>query len=116
MKQEHIEKMRAARQQARRTVAEYLQQMVDAGVDKDTIRQAKVRLSQMPESLRLRYSKAVLGKASAQSRIKSFCVECQGYQKLEVANCTDKGCPLYGLRPIYVSKSKRPCASKGDSS
>ncbi len=104
MDQAHIDKMQAARRETPPTVEEYCQQFVDAGVDKETVHQARIRLQQMNLSLRLTYSRIILNKASSKVRIKAFCTECMGYEKYEVADCTDKGCALYGVRPIYRRK------------
>ena len=107
MDQAHIDKMQAARRETPPTVDEYCQQFTDAGIDSETIRQARVRLKQMNLSLRLTYSRVILGTASSKVRIKCFCTECMGYEKYEVAGCTDKGCALYGVRPIYRAKTSK---------
>lgn len=107
MDQAHLDKMNAARRKTAPTVDEYCQQFVAAAIDEETIRQARIRLEQMNLSLRLTYSRIILGKASSKVRIKAFCIECMGYEKFEVADCTDKGCALYGVRPIYKRKQSK---------
>ena len=56
------------------------------------------RLAQMQPTMRGAYRSAMRGR-SAKSGIKSFCYECMGYVRAEVAACTDLGCPLYPYRP-----------------
>lgn len=58
----------------------------------------KKRLSQMPETMRSTYLKAVSGKSLA-AAVKAHCQECVGYQKDEVTKCTSTACPLYHYRP-----------------
>lgn len=68
-------------------------------------RQAAIddRLSQMPESSRRTYIKAVKGKGLRAS-INAMCQECCGWQRVEVHLCTDLGCPLYAVRPYQQLK------------
>ena len=56
------------------------------------------RLRQMPVSCRATYRRAVSGK-SLRSAINSQCLECCGWDRREVAACTDTGCPLWAVRP-----------------
>jgi hypothetical protein len=60
------------------------------------------RLKQMPVSLRKTYEKSFTSKAAA---IKSFCIECTGYERKSVRECTDTGCPLWPHRP-YQKKDE----------
>lgn len=64
------------------------------------------RLEQMPESYRNVYRKAVSGKSKA-AGLKSFCLECVGWQRNEITACSDEGCPLWPYRP-YRSGSRAP--------
>jgi hypothetical protein len=59
----------------------------------------KDRLSQMPKTGRSTYLRAVGGR-SPKSAIKAFCLECVGWQRAEVARCTDLACPLWAYRPF----------------
>lgn len=43
--------------------------------------------------------------------IKAQCLECQGYDRLGVATCTAKGCPLWLLRPAS-SRTPKDSASQ----
>ena len=108
MEKEHIERMQAARPDRQPTVAEYCEKIFSSGVDAITLKQAKSRLENMNKSLRHTYTRVIIGEGSAKMRIKCFCIECMGYEKYEVAGCTDKGCPLYGARPVLQKRSKMP--------
>ena len=83
------------------TVDKYCQKITDAGFDEARVRQARVRLEQMGQTLQNLYFQCVMDKAPPRSRIKMFCIECMAYQRREVPLCTDKGCPLYGERPTF---------------
>lgn len=56
------------------------------------------RLEDMPESYRANYLKAVEGK-SRPCAVKAMCLECMGWQRIEVKNCPSIACPLYNYRP-----------------
>lgn len=58
------------------------------------------RLSQMPKHCRKTYLRAIGGR-SPKSAIKSFCLECTGWQRAEVIHCTSLACPLWPYRPFY---------------
>ena len=52
----------------------------------------------IPNVHKANYAKALRGR-SMRSGIKAFCLECVCYQKEEIRNCTDDGCPLFKYRP-----------------
>ena len=58
------------------------------------------RLEQMPKSCRAGYLRATRGEASPRQAIKSSCLECVGWERVEVRRCTDLGCPLWMYRPF----------------
>lgn len=60
--------------------------------------EVKKRLSNMPDVYRGIYKKAMTGK-SFRFAIHAQCLECVQWQRIEVAKCTDLGCPLYPYRP-----------------
>lgn len=60
----------------------------------------------MPRVYRGIYDRAVKGK-SLRAAINAQCLECVGWQRIEVRNCTDLGCPLYTVRPYQVSQTGR---------
>ena len=55
------------------------------------------KIAAMPETMRLTYIQAMEGK-SPTAAIRSHCLECCGYQRDEVAQCTAPACPLYPYR------------------
>ena len=53
------------------------------------------------------YRRAMSGK-SRKAAVHAFCLECVGWERNEIALCTDRECPLYPYRPykrIKVDKS-----------
>ena len=60
--------------------------------------QIEKRLREMPRTYRNFYKKAMQGR-SLKTAIRAFCLECVQWQRAEVENCTDTGCPLYPYRP-----------------
>ncbi len=62
-------------------------------------RAAKVakRRADMPKTYRGIYDRCTIGK-SRKAAMQSFCLECMGWQRKEVALCTSLECPLYGFR------------------
>jgi hypothetical protein len=56
------------------------------------------RLAQTPKKYRATYRRAVKGR-SLRVCVNAQCLECCGWQSREVAVCTDKGCPLFAVRP-----------------
>jgi len=67
------------------------------------------RLSIIPKPYKKTYEKAVARK-SMKAAIKAQCLECVGWEKSEVRNCTALACPLWAYRPyqeILKSSVKR---------
>ena len=58
------------------------------------------RVSQMPKTSVSTYLKATRGRASPRVAIKAFCMECVGWSRGEVTNCTATACPLWMYRPF----------------
>ena len=58
------------------------------------------RTSQMPKASIATYRKATRGKASPRVAIKAFCMECVGWNRAEVTECTALACPLWMYRPF----------------
>ena len=71
-----------------------------------TSREAQIaeRRKQMPRAYRRTYDRAVRG-SSLRACINAQCLECCGWQRVEVAACTDLGCPLYAVRPYQSSQN-----------
>jgi hypothetical protein len=65
------------------------------------------RIAQIPLQHRLGHLRAVAGLASPRQEIKAFCLMCVGWERLEVAQCTNVLCPHYLSRP-YQSHLNGP--------
>jgi hypothetical protein len=75
---------------------------------------AEERLRNMPSSYQATYRTAMRGR-SMKAAIKSFCLECVGYQREEIKVCTDTGCPLFPYRPTsHDYKAYSGCAKERD--
>jgi len=59
------------------------------------------RCREMPQTCRKNYVKAMKGKGLRAS-IKAFCMECVGWERLAVTECTAPACPLYPVRPFQT--------------
>ena len=57
------------------------------------------RAKDTPISARPGYYRATLGLTSPRMAIKAFCLECIGWDRAEITNCTSFACPLYLYRP-----------------
>jgi len=57
------------------------------------------RLANMPFSCKKTYLKAMKG-GSRSMAIKAHCLECVGWDRGEVRECTGYACPLYPYRPF----------------
>lgn len=49
------------------------------------------------------YKRAVTTKSRA-AAVHAKCLECCGWQRVEVANCTVQGCPLWRYRPYQKAR------------
>ena len=70
------------------------------------------RVRHMPKLYRPTYRTAMQGR-SRRAAIRAFCLECCGWQRGEVRDGTDVGCPLHPYRPDYgesQSCDNRPMA------
>ena len=56
------------------------------------------RRQAIPSVYRRVYDRAAAGK-SLRAAVNSFCLECCGWQKVEVRDCTSLACPLFAVRP-----------------
>lgn len=64
------------------------------------------RLNAVPESAKGGFVRAITGLASPRGAIKAMCLECMGYLRPAVRDCTAMACPLYAYRPFQnVSRS-----------
>lgn len=71
--------------------------------------QAKIvqKLASIPPLYRGLYHLAMKGN-SRRAAIKSFCLECMGWQREEVYKCTAVTCPLYRYRPTSTNAESPP--------
>jgi hypothetical protein len=56
------------------------------------------KLADMPSLYRGIYKKAIAGKSKT-AAIHAFCLECMGWQRTEVRDCTTSHCPLHAYKP-----------------
>ena len=71
---------------------------------------ARRRLASIPASAQNIYVRAATGQASPRGAIKAMCLDCVGYDRQAVADCTSPACPLFHYRP-YQSKAKPDLAA-----
>lgn len=55
-------------------------------------------IDQAPTSYRGAFKRAYNGRSKA-AGIKAFCLQCVGFLRNDVRDCTSKGCPLWPYRP-----------------
>lgn len=58
------------------------------------------RVASAPESARKLLGRCHAGKVAPRSAIKGFCLECLGFDRAGIAECTDWACPLWHFRPF----------------
>ena len=66
-------------------------------------RRIQEKAAGMPETMRKGYLQAAQGTGSPRTAIKAFCLECVGYVRAEVAQCTAAACPLFMYRPFQCA-------------
>ena len=64
------------------------------------------RADKMPVSARRVYIRAVRGKASPRAAIKAHCLECMGWERQGITECTGWACPLWAYRPFQVANDE----------
>ena len=62
------------------------------------------RLEACPDMYRNGLARCFAKKASPRAAIKAFCLECMGYDRAGVTECTAYACPLWEYRPIFKTK------------
>lgn len=67
------------------------------------------RLETTPAMSKSILAKSWTQKASARACIKAFCLECMGFDRIGIGECTAYACPLWLKRP-YQKKNK--CSTK----
>jgi hypothetical protein len=74
-------------------------------------RQQAKRLADCPESCRKLFRTIYDGKANKSQSIKGQCLECMGFDKAAIPDCTAWNCPLYKHRPYQKrQKASKPLA------
>jgi hypothetical protein len=68
--------------------------------DRVHLPQVQDRVSQIPRLYKSGYLRAVTAQASAKGAIKAQCLECVGWVRRDVAECTALACPLWLYRPF----------------
>ena len=86
-----------------RSLAKNVDELVSAGLPGvSEARKAAIlhRARQMPESSRRTYVRACAGSRTA--AIKAQCMECLGWSRSDVRQCTALACPLWPVRPYQT--------------
>ena len=65
-------------------------------------------LSTVPASARNLIERAFGGKASPRAAIKAKCLDCSGFDRAEIANCSVVLCELHPYRPFQRTVRKTP--------
>jgi len=63
-------------------------------------KEAIKRIAEAPESTQGILTRTYAGKSSPRAAIKAFCMQCVGYSRDDVRNCSAFGCPLHKYRPF----------------
>jgi hypothetical protein len=66
------------------------------------------RVSTAPESVKMLLRRVFDGKAPRSACIKAMCLECVGFDRLAVTECTAYACPLWNVRPFQPKKARLP--------
>jgi len=92
---------RAKALEAKRSAKSVDELVQDARLDVGAAQASAIakRLSDMPETCRRTYLRAMQGRSLA-AAVKAFCLECVSWERQEVARCTAPACPLYPYRPF----------------
>jgi len=64
-------------------------------------------LADCPPKARKRYLNAVAGKGGIRQAVKSMCHHCCGWERVESAQCTARGCPLWAFNPWRKAAERR---------
>lgn len=57
-------------------------------------------LAEAPESCKNALSRAFSGSASPRGAIKAFCLQCVGFSREDIKNCSAHACALHAYRPF----------------
>lgn len=70
-----------------------------ASLDERIARKRAGRLHTIPTSCRKLFERSWAGKTSPRASVKAFCLECLGFDRIEIKHCTAFACPLWPIRP-----------------
>ena len=81
----------------------------ETGRDQAT-REAQVAkiLANTPQASQNTLARAFSGAASPRMAIKAQCLQCVGFERNSVKNCTGYSCPLWAYRPFQSHEDARP--------
>jgi hypothetical protein len=66
----------------------------------------RAKLSGVPAIYRNTFTLAYEGR-SRSAAIKAFCLDCVGFERKSIRECTSHACPLYPYRPYQVSDDEQ---------
>jgi len=69
------------------------------------------RRKDIPEIYKAHYDKAMAKKGRSHA-VKSFCLECMGWQRTEIKSCTSPQCPLFRYRPYQTRSTPKQGTSE----
>lgn len=65
-------------------------------------------LANTPQASQNTLARAFSGTASPRTAIKAQCLQCVGFDRDSVKNCTGWSCPLWAYRPFQDTQGERP--------
>ena len=71
-------------------------------------------LATVPAGARKAIELAFAGKASPRAVIKAKCLDCSGFDRAEIANCSVVLCELHSYRPFQKTARKAPKNARAD--
>ena len=63
-------------------------------------------IAEAPESVKNALSRAFSGSASPRAAIKAFCLQCVGYVREDIKNCSADACALHAYRPFQGTSGR----------
>lgn len=72
-------------------------------LDSKIVAKRAIRLATTPESAKGHFVAAWAGKCSPRRAIKAQCLECVGFDRDAITDCTAFACPLWNFRPFQKS-------------
>jgi hypothetical protein len=75
-------------------------ELQNASLDEKIAAKRAGRLATTPESAKGHFVAAWAGKCSPRRAIKAQCLECVGFDRQAITDCTGWACPLWAFRPF----------------